>query len=373
MLRLCKPLSSSPAQAPKRFIVGVNYGPRRPGAFLGCGFDVDEVQEDFAALSELGIKDARVYLPWSDFHGCPTSGGCLATAHLISLCDAAAAEEVRVELAFFSGHLAPGARTPQWLLPPPEGPSPYFGPTARETARKLVHGVAQVLAEHPAVRGYNLGGLPASLASPDSLQAARQWFAELSYEVRQQDPGRPIAWELEGSDLSRGDGLRIDELSTALDYSVVARSPFERHPSQETGAKPALFACALAAALTGKPSLLQEWEPLPPLLNDSQRLASHAEALLGGLQSQGALGAYLWWFSELSCPSESPSNLGLCGLYDRYGQPRPHASVLRDFAAGSPQVLSLPAAKRQFEVILDEFYANPREEAQRLYAQFEQA
>jgi endo-1,4-beta-mannosidase len=46
----------------KSFILGVNYWPRKKAMYWWSDFDLDEVQEEFAIIYELGLTLVRIFL-----------------------------------------------------------------------------------------------------------------------------------------------------------------------------------------------------------------------------------------------------------------------------------------------------------------------
>jgi hypothetical protein len=65
-----------------RFVLGVNYWPRRSAMGWWSNFDAGEVDEDFALLADLGMDVVRVFLLWDDWQPTPdtVSPACLGTS-----------------------------------------------------------------------------------------------------------------------------------------------------------------------------------------------------------------------------------------------------------------------------------------------------
>lgn len=397
MLHLCHSGKKPQTSVQTPFLVGVNYWPRELGLELWKRFDIDLVHEDFANLSDLGITFARIFLLWEDFQPDPETLRCAALSHLLELCDAAAAEGLKLELVFFSGHVGPLNWVPSWLLDPNAAPglacgsayptladgkwttsrllSPFADPLARRAAMRLVRGVARSVGNHPAIFGYNLGNRPDLLATPQCIAEANQWFAELKQALQNVDPRHPVTCSLAGSNLTSGSGLRVDQVFASLDYACIDRdgtlvtAPANRLESQAT------FNCALASALAQKPAVLQELEPAESLRGQDaticeQKSADYVGHVLKGLQEQGARGAVLWWYTDTCIeplPAGTPS---LYGLFDAAGNLRPHGKVLQDFASGRPTVVAAPKKRIVLDCTPDDFYESPAQRAGSLFESY---
>src|SRR5262249_47031699 len=151
-------------------------------------------------------------------------------------------------------------------------------------------------------------------------------------------------------------------------------------------------ACALTTALSGKPTLLEEFggctagpgEPAAvsewtsrgvartQYMASEDDLAAYVAAVLPKLVEVGATGALTWCFSDYvpeiwhRPPCDEFHHERFFGLVRLNGTLKPHAQVLRDFAATNPTVQ--PARRRMvLDVSADEFYEAPEANYRRLY------
>jgi endo-1,4-beta-mannosidase len=394
MIHLCRSSGQRAVPtAPEAFIVGVNYWPRTAGVDFFRHFDVDAFHEDFATMADLGLNYARLFLSWSDFQPDPESLSCAALSHLLEVCDAAAAESIKLELMLFSGHIGQLNSVPAWLVDRemPRGSlfptladgqlvetgirNPFSNPLARRAAMRLVRGVARSVGSHPAVASYNLGNEPDLLAAPQCVNEAHEWFAELRQALGNIDPKHPVTCSLGGRNLIQPNGLRVDRVFSSLDYSTIDREGLAcacQPPAHRE--KLALFNCALTSALTQKRTVLQEWDSpfanTDPSQPHDREVANYAENLLPKLVEQGARGAILWWFADVEqSPSPCCKNR-LFGLLDGDGKLRPHGEVLRNFLRTKPKVVTSPARPIALPVTPDDFYERPREMVETLLRDF---
>jgi endo-1,4-beta-mannosidase len=105
-------------------------------------------------------------------------------------------------------------------------------------------------------------------------------------------------------------------------------------------------------------------------------LASHLEAVLPRLVRVGAIGAGLWCYADYARelydrpPCREEHHERFFGFVRPDGSLKPHAAVVRKFADSSPQVLALDKPAVTLDITPDEFYADPRRHAERLYRNF---
>ena len=50
-----------------RFLLGINYWPRRSAMYMWERFDLGEIREDAARIAELGLDVVRFFLSWDSF------------------------------------------------------------------------------------------------------------------------------------------------------------------------------------------------------------------------------------------------------------------------------------------------------------------
>src|SRR5690606_21952381 len=152
------------------------------------------------------------------------------------------------------------------------------------------------------------------------------------------------------------------------------------------------FACALTAALCGKPVLAEEWGgcTAPPgepsqtwrfpccgeervqFMASEEELAEHVAAVLPRLVEVGATGALLWCFADyhedlyVAPPCDRFRHERHFGLVRPDGSLKPHAEVVEAFAASAPRVRAVDHGAL-LDVTPDEYYRAPADHAVRLY------
>ncbi|MCX7607787.1 MAG: beta-galactosidase [Anaerolineales bacterium] len=389
------------------FILGVNYWPRRKAMYWWSHFDRAEVEEDFALLESLGLSLVRIFLLWDDFQPEPDCVDRRALDNLITVADLAAAHHLGLNATFFTGHMSGPNWSPRWLLAEYEGfPSPYFGmirqvisrgeiipngnyrnmftdPTALEAERLLIRTVAGALRGHPAIHLWNLGNEPDLFAWPADHKQGQAWTREMTLLLHEITPEIPVTLGLHATDLELDVGLRVHEVFAETDLAVMhgypmycewARSPLD--PDYVP------FLVALTAHLSGKPVLMEEfggctnlpgrpseiWQWTSYGMERKQFMASEEEfaeyirQVLPRLVEVGAVGALIWCFADYSeelwerPPCLESRHERHFGLLRPDGSLKPHAEVLRQFAASRPTVQPTPEYARFPGLNGDDFY-----------------
>jgi endo-1,4-beta-mannosidase len=396
------------------FVLGVNYWPRRKAMYWWSDFDAGEVREEFATLRELGMTLVRIFLLWDDFQPAPDQVALAKLKHLATVCDIAADHGLSLDVTFFTGHMSGPNWAPRWLLDPSAPPArlqvvsggrvvesgyrnPYHDPVALAAEDLMLDTVVGALHDHPAVGLWNLGNEPDLFAWPSDAAAGRAWVRDRVARIRAIDPRRPITCGLHADSLLRDNGLRVDQVFAETDLAVMhaypmylnwARSPLD----------PDLvpFTCALTAALSGKPALMeefggctappgepsQEWawtsygKPRTQFMAAEEDLAEYFAGVLPRLVDVGATGALLWCFADYTPdlwdrpPCDEARHERFFGLVRPDGSLKPHAETVRAFAATRPQVLAAPHRTIASPPTGDEYYADPIGHALRCYKEF---
>jgi len=398
---------------PTPFLLGVNYWPRRKAMDWWTDFDPGEVRDEFALLASLGLNLVRIFLRWEDFQPSQKVVSPQALADLAAVCDIAEAHNLKLDVTFFTGHMSGPNWSPGWLLngaPPSAGArplisgsqvvnsgirNPYVDLLVLDAERRLLRAVVTALRQHPAIGLWNLGNEPDLFAWPPTPAAGRAWVRDMVAFIKDLDPGHPVTCGLHFASLTEDNGLRIPDVFAETDLAVMHAYPMYV-PWARTPLDPDFvpYACALTAALAGKPVLMEEfggctappgqpsfaWEwdaPVGPgkqFMASEDALAEYLAAVLPKLVAGGVTGALLWCFADYAPelwgrpPCDHFRHERHFGLVRPDGSLKPHAQVLRDFAASQPQVQPLPSFT--LPVSADEYYRDPGRWSQALYADY---
>ena len=405
--------------ASDRFVLGVNYWPRRKAMYWWSDFDRAEVEDEFDLIASLGLNVVRLFLLWDDWQADPGSVVPARLDDFATVCDLAADLGLGLDVTFFTGHMSGPNWSPGWLLDPtaPQ-PSPHLrqvisggkivsgsyrnmfhDPGALAASQLLVSTVVGGFKDHPAVWMWNLGNEPDLFAQPHSAAAGREWVRSLTATIHELDPVHPVTCGLHAASLLEENGFRVDQVYAETDAAVMHGYPMYVDWSRdELDADFVPFLCALVAALAGKPCLAEEWggctnpdrdestvwewtsyggNRRTQFMAGESALAEHVEGVLPKLVEVGATGAMLWCFADYAenlwdrppCDDHGAKHERHFGLVRSDGTVKPHAETIKQFAATGPVVR--PAVRTvELDVTPDEYYADPATHARRLYRNY---
>jgi endo-1,4-beta-mannosidase len=402
----------------KPFVLGVNYWPRRKAMYWWSDFDDAEVADDFDLIAGLGMTTVRIFLLWEDWQPSPDTVAPERLDDLTTVCDLAAERGLGLDVTFFTGHMSGPNWVPAWLLGDGPLPSPHVrqvvsGGTpvsssyrnmfhdseAIGAARLLIETVVSALAEHDGIWMWNLGNEPDLFAHPRSSLEGRAWVKSMRELIGGLDPDHPVTCGLHIDSVLADNGLRIDHVFAEVDVAVMhgypMYAPWAAHPLDPDFMP---FLCGLVTALTSKPCLAEEWGgctnpagpdsttwtwesygggPRSQFMAGEEALAEHVGAVLPKLVEVGSTGSLLWCFADYAedlwdrppCDDGGARHERHFGLIRPDGSLKPHADVIRSFAATKP-VVHEPSTVVELDVTADVYYAEPEDHARRLYREF---
>jgi endo-1,4-beta-mannosidase len=397
------------------FTLGVNYWPRKKAMGWWSDFEAEEVREDFSLIRSLGMSLVRIFLLWDDWQPSPNTVNQEALDDLLTVLDIAADLGLKLDITFFTGHMSGPNWAPHWMLlleeplPPRVNQlvsrgevvdcgyrNPYSDPTVLAASELLLKTVVARFRSHPAIGFWNLGNEPDLFAWPPDPAAGRAWVRSMAQVIRELDADHQVTCGLHVDSLIRDNHLRVNDVFGEVDFAVMhgypMYVPWARDPLDVDFVP---YLCALTSALSGKltlmeefggctntpgePSALREWtaygRPRTQFMASEEALARHLEAVLPRLVEVGATGAVLWCFADYAPelwdrpPCKESVHERFFGIVRPDGSLKPHAEVIRRFAAGNP-VVSAPRRGLTLDVTPDEFYRDPSGHVQRLYQAF---
>jgi endo-1,4-beta-mannosidase len=396
------------------FTLGVNYWPRRKAMYWWSNFERAEVEEEFAVIRDLGLKVVRIFLLWDDWQPTPdtVSAECLRNIEIVA--DIAVANNLGLDVTFFTGHMSGPNWSPRWLLGgsiAPEGRqivsehrivnqgyrNPYSDSIALNAECLLLSTVVTRLRDHPGVWMWNLGNEPDLFAWPDTDAQGQAWVREMTSLIKSIDPTHPVTCGLHNANLVQSNHLRIDQVYAETDIAVMHTYPMYSMPisrsNLDTDYVP--FACAVTAALAGKPCLMEEfggctappgqasfvaeWEllgkPRQQFMASEEDLAAFIKDTLDNLLENGTTGAMLWCYADYTPdlydrpPCNEYRHERTFGLVRPDGSIKPHAKVIQAFAATNPIVRPIPNWAK-LKIDGDAYYQSPRDSLIALYPQY---
>ncbi len=370
------------------FVLGANYWPRRKAMYWWSNFDAGEVGEEFAVMREIGLNVVRLFLLWDDFQPEPDKVSPTALSDLETVCDIAAENGLGLDVTFFTGHMSGPNWSPRWLV---GGPLPHLNwirqvmtagnltdegyrnmfhdPVALDASRLLLKTVVTRLKDHPGIWLWNLGNEPDLFAWPNSDAEGRAWTREMVGIIHDIDAKHPVTIGLHGGSLHERNGLPVSEQYAETDVAVMHSYPmytdWARQPLDPDFVP---YTCAITADMCGKPVLMEEfggctappgkesfiweWDALggerKQFMASEEDLAEYLRLVLPKLQQIGATGAVLWCFADYieelwdRPPCDAQKHERFFGLVRPDGSLKPHAEVIKKFAATKPTVQPIP-------------------------------
>lgn len=400
---------------PQPFVLGVNYWPRRKAMYWWSDFDAGEVRDEFGVIRDMGLSQVRIFLLWEDWQPSPDSVNMSALRDLGTVCDIAYDLDLQLDVTFFVGHMSGPSWVPGWMLRqgPPPSPAvrqvvsrgravesgyanPFTDPVALQAEELLLRTVVSEYTDHPAIGLWNLGNEPDLFAWPADAVEGRAWVRRMAGVIREEDPVTPITCGLHVPNLTADNGLRAHDVFAEVDIATMHGYPM--YGGWSTGPLDpdfVPFLCALTSALCGKPTLMEEFggctgalrkpssvwrwraygKPRQQFMASEDEFATHIEQVLPRLVEVGALGAMLWCYADYAPelynrpPCDQAWHERHFGLVRPDGSWKPHADVIKRFAASNPLVQ--PARRRiALDLSADDYYRDPFTHAKRLYRAF---
>jgi endo-1,4-beta-mannosidase len=379
----------------KKFLIGVNYWPRRSAMYMWKRFDLTEIREDLARIAEWGLRFVRFFLIWEDFAPDADRLDGAMRDRLVAFVDAAGAAGLACMPTLFTGHMSGVNWLPEWTLDPafpsqrfrtinergvrPYGVGDFYSGALLGAQVRFARAMATALRGHPSMLAWDLGNEFSNLRAPARSADAAEWSKRLTH-VLESGSGIGVTAGLHGEDLSEDRNIRLSSIASPWRYATMhgyaAYSSFAASPAD---ANVVPFLHDLTRTFSHRAVLFSEAGTPGPNAGgsirglDENEAAKYSEAVLNGLWRHGALGAGWWCFADyqpalavLPPFDLAPHELSF-GMIRADGSEKPVASVLSRFAKLELDVVESPAP-----LALDEeaYYAGLPETLNRAYASF---
>lgn len=380
-----------------RFLLGINYWPRRSAMGMWSAFDAGEIDDDFARLAALGFEVVRFFLLWEAFQPAPSTVSREALRNLETLADSLAEHGLRGMPTLFTGHMSGVNWLPEWTLDASSAPGRfrtinalgerphgigdfYADPELLAAQRLLAQSAGALLRGHPALFAWDLGNEFSNLRQPASEGDAAEWAKRLTDDL-QRTSGGEVTAGTHGEDLTQDRKLRLSSLCSELAFATMHGYPvYSDFARDRLDYEVVPFLAGCTAALARKPVLFSEFgnptcppgtlspydrQPLPgewivPSRPPAENLApyacvteiemcSYAFRVLDRLQRSGALGAFWWCYADYAQeiafmpPFDQAKHELSFGIVRSDGSLKPVAQTLADFARERREVVATPS------------------------------
>lgn len=368
-------------------------------------FDLGEVREEMMQIADLGFDVVRVFALTKDFLPQPLTVAAGMVANLVEVVRAAKDAGLKVVPTLVVINMSGKFWWPAWMLDARGRPADLFSdPTILRSQSLLVETCARALSGDHAIRAFDLANEIDDAQRPRTRDAGWLWASLLANTVRRVAPGTPIQIGAHLPSLTTENYMRVDDIGEIADDDLMHAYPLYCNVARSF-LDPELvpFSCALTAGLAGRGRrpLMQEFglctappgapgqtitddflgQPLRQYLASEEEAAAYYDAVLQGLVSTGAAGAYAWCYGDYDsrlfdrAPLATAVRERTFGLVRADGSEKPAAAVFRNFRkrrdadarAGSEVGVAVPQI---LDVTADEYYRAPAKHFARLYAKW---
>ncbi|HVA33246.1 MAG TPA: hypothetical protein VNG31_03800 [Candidatus Baltobacteraceae bacterium] len=308
-----------------RFLLGINYWPRRSAMYAWQRFDLGEIREDMTRIEGLGLDVVRFFLMWDAFAPEPDAMDRTMLRRFDAVMETIADSGLKAMPTLYCGHMSGVNWLPAWSLDPqtphgrfrtisggrvaPYGIADFYADAKLLDAQtSFARAIGERVREHPAMYLWDLGNEFSNMREPVRPQDAASWSALLSATL-QEASGFESTAGMHGEDLERDRHLRPSSiaqpwpLATMHGYSVY--SAFARG-KLDTNVVP--FLSQVQGSCSGKRVLFTELgnPACPPgqtsigsmaCLNEDE-MAEYAYGAIDRLHARGALGAFWWCWTD---------------------------------------------------------------------------
>lgn len=399
-------------KAENKFLVGVNYWPRRKAMYWWKNFREGEVRDEFGEIKNLKLHVVRIFLDWEEFQPKPDKIDSSALKNLAKVLDIGEEYELKVIPTFFCGYMSGISLLPEWALDKKgmlyrhqtftKGKLTNY-PTKNlfedklmfEAQKLQVRVIASEFSEHPAIYAWDLSNEVENLAMPRNHEVAKKWLQSLAEELRKEDVHHAITCGLHQENLEAEKITNwISDAKEILDflcmhgysnYSKVTTNPVDPYfvpfcnlLTQSLGRKPVLFEeFGLPTTQPGEVSRCIEVRgstsgTTRAYLASEDEAAEYYRNVLEGLHRVGSLGALAWCFSDYDeslwkkPPFDKCVHERFFGITRADGSVKPTGEVLQEYT--TKKVLPEPFL---FE-IASEYYKDPLTNFRALWSFFQE-
>ncbi len=361
-----------------RFLLGINYWPRRSAMYMWDRFDIDEIAEDMARIKALGLDVVRFFLIWEAFQPDPGRMNETALRRFDAVMERIAGAGLQAMPTLFCGHMSGVNWLPRWTLDRNTASGRfrtiaggstvdhsigdfYADPTLLRAQVYFARRVGERLRDHPGLFAWDLGNEFSNLRAPAGVRDGALWSERLS-ETLLEASGAGTTGGMHGEDLEQDRNLRPSSMARPWIFPTMhGYSVYSKYARDRLDPDVVPFLCQLQQSFSGKPVLFSEFgnPECPPGSNrvdgfaclDENEMAEYGRHVVDRLHERGALGAFWWCWADYdpalaSLPpfDKAPHELRF-GIVGSDGSLKPVAHMLAEIAAQAREVTSpAPAA-----------------------------
>jgi endo-1,4-beta-mannosidase len=307
-----------------KFLLGVNYWPRKLNIKMWREWSEEAIREDAALMRDLGIRAVRVFLLCEDFADTTPDVHSEAIAKLRRLLDILHEHGLVAFITLIVGHMS----GKNWSIPWTRFNDLYEHSSVERTMR-FIENIIREVRDHPAVAGYILSNELSLVKRAESRDEALRLLRAFSETVRSIDKNHVISsGDTPDSYLQETPNIR-ELVDYAGPHLYIYDTDLTRH-GYIYGALVELY------SNTGDlPVILEEFGFSTHQYSEESQARFISETLYTAL-AHGASGAFVWCFSDFTSETDPPYEwrpleLGF-GVIRGNGSLKPAALVIKRFA-----------------------------------------
>lgn len=308
-----------------RFLLGINYWPRRSAMYMWERFDLDEIREDMAHIKSLGLDVVRFFLMWEAFQPQPAAMNPDTLRRFDAVMDEIANAGLQAMPTLFCGHMSGVNWLPAWTLERETVQGRfrtiangavleraigdfYANPELLRAQVFFARRVGERLRGNPALFAWDLGNEFSNLRQPATAHDAAEWSVRLTDTLREVS-GADVTAGMHGEDLSQDRHLRPSSIALPWSFATMhGYSVYSDFARDRLDANVVPYLCQLQQSFSGKDVLFSELgNPECPLGSnhvngfaclDETEMAQYANGAIERLQTRGARGAFWWCWAD---------------------------------------------------------------------------
>jgi len=309
----------------RKFILGLNYWPRKAGPRMWFRWDTASIAEDLRIIKSLGVRAVRFFLLLQDIvnpHAEPHSEIVGRVAEFLKLLKEYGLEGFATVLV---GHMSGR----NWGIPfqPREGVyTPSFLRRLERFLEALLSNIGGEYLEQ--VKAWVLSNELMLYAKPRSTEEYLGFVSAAVRAIKSLDPGKPV-----GLGDVAGPGTEAPNAARICDYCGYHLYYYDADPVRHGLAY--AFATDLYSMGGNAPVIAEEVGFSSAQFSDGE-ISGFLRSVLASILANGASGAFIWCFSDFDLDHEAPYlwkpfELRF-GVVDAQGRPKEQGRVIKEFS-----------------------------------------
>jgi len=306
------------------FLLGVNYWPRRHNIKMWKEWNPDDIREDLDTLRGLGVRALRFFILAEDFfdpHGRASEESMAKLRHFMDLL---AERGLLGYPTLIVGHMSGR----NWAIPwAPDGD--LYAPGTAELGVKAVLEVVRALKDHRGLGGWILSNELSLVKAARSRDEALGFLKSFSSAIKSVDPAHPLS----SGDVASSYLQEAPNVKGLVDWVGLHLYQYDTNLVRHGYLYPAFI--ELFSNDGDMPVILEEFGFSTYQFSEEQH-AGFVNDVLWSALAHGAIGAFIWCFSDFSQEGDPPYEWRLLelgfGLVRADGTPKPAAAVVRKFS-----------------------------------------